>query len=224
MAILIDSEIYDVYEKLEYNFLYESDLNSIHILLNLYDLEKNIKNIYPKYISKRKLSDKIAKTLGKDFKNLDIANRLSENIHEDINRLELYMYLEGYRRGYFNIYFSNKLEEITINNYLTYNLYKYSYLYHFDTDLEEIYKLRETLNREIESGSDYNFINKVTSDYYKEIIKSKLYSILKNIEEFNIDVDNINRKIYNLILKDIVKIYKKSYWFGLNDRVLKRYK
>ena len=35
----------DLYEGLKHNFLFKNDLNSIHILLNLYDIEDNIRNI-----------------------------------------------------------------------------------------------------------------------------------------------------------------------------------
>lgn len=225
MAILIDSDIYDMYEKLEYNFLYESDLNSIHILLNLYDLEKNIRNIFPKYISKRKLSEEIANILENEYEKADISSKLSKLIHEDINRLELYIYLEGYRKGYFDMCLANKIEGITIKNFATDKLYNCKYLYHFDTKLEEIYELKQNLNLEIDSDNNDKLVKRITADYYMKVVEPKLYSVLDEVQWLNNKQNKkINRKVYNLLLENVLEIYKESYWFGLNDRVLKRYK
>ena len=59
MALSNDT-FYDLYEGLKHNFLFKNDLNSIHILLNLYDIEDNIRNIFPKYVSIKYLRNHIS--------------------------------------------------------------------------------------------------------------------------------------------------------------------
>ena len=60
---LLDGKAHNIYDKLKYNFLFNNDINCIHILLNLYDLENNINNIFPKYMSINKLRKNISKLL-----------------------------------------------------------------------------------------------------------------------------------------------------------------
>lgn len=62
---LSNLKAYDIYEGLKYEFLFNNDINCIHILLNLYDLEKNINNIFPKYISIKQLRRNIRRILKK---------------------------------------------------------------------------------------------------------------------------------------------------------------
>lgn len=38
------------------------------------------------------------------------------------------------------------------------------------------------------------------------------------------ELDYIYKEILKLILKGGLRLYKEAYWYGLNDRVLKRYR
>ena len=155
MAIA-DSGICNIYDALKHNFLYKNDINSIHMLLNLYDLEENITNIYPKYVSINYLKKHIGRFLKNKKGNHLISLNLGQLIHEDINRLELYIYLEGYKKGYFNKFWVNSLEQATIKNISFEQLYSISYLYHFDTKVKQISEIKNEVDNDILEGEKQN--------------------------------------------------------------------
>ena len=113
-----------IYEGLKYNFLFYNDIDSIHIFLNLYDIEENITNVCPRYICTKDIKKKIKHLLRyRNDKDL-IASKITYLIHEDIDRLELCFYLEGYKYGYFNNKWANVLEEQTLFYYTIEEMYK----------------------------------------------------------------------------------------------------
>ncbi|MDR7869832.1 MAG: hypothetical protein RIN55_03180 [Tissierellaceae bacterium] len=242
---LLDSNTYDIYDKLKYNFLFNNDINCIHILLNLYDLENNINNIVPNYISINNLRKNISKLLNDRRGNHLIAYNLGELIHEEINRLELYLYLEGYKYGFLNNKNANQLEDITIKYYSIPDLYNMKYLFHFNIKEEEIVEFKNIFLDnvgKVEKASKrlYNII----LEYVSIIIKPKIYSLNKHLDkQLSIDIGNdganikedetlltidelkiIYNEVLRIILKDGQKIYQNASWNGLNDRVLKRYR
>ena len=242
---LLDSDTFDLYDKLKYNFLFNNDINCIHILLNLYDLENNINNIMPNYISIYNLRKNISKLLKDRRGNHLIAYNLGELIHEDINRLELYLYLEGYKYGFLNKKDANKLEDVTIKYYSIPDLYSMKYLFHFNTKEEEVIEFKNRFLDNIENEAKSNKrLQNIIIEYATNIIQPKIYSLNKYLDkQLSIDVGingpNIKedetlltldelKTIYNevlrIILKDGQKIYQNACWNGLNDRVLKRYR
>lgn len=244
MAIA-NNDICSIYEGLKYNFLYKNDINCIHILLNLYDLEDNITNICPKYISINNLKKHIGRLLKDRNSNHLISLNLGQLIHEDINRLELYIYLEGYKQGYFNNKWVNILEKVTVENRIIEELYDIKYLYHFDTSEVHILNIKTDLNEEIQEDEKRNkFIHDIITGYCDNVIKPKVLNLNKfldkqlkieydsdmyNIKEDNslltlLELNNIYREIMKIILKDGLKLYMDAYWYGINDRVLKRYR
>ncbi len=236
---------YELYNSLKHNFLYNNDINCIHILLNLYDLQDNIRNIYPKYVSIKNLRNHISKFLKDKSGNELIAKNLGELIHEDINRLELSLYLEGYKQGYYCNKRANQLESLTMKFYSIDELYSLKYLFHFEDTKKEIVDLKERIFNEIDEDEKksrylYNGINNYTSN----LIKAKVFSLNKfldkqltidysskagNIKEDSTlltkeDLSNIYKEVKRIIIKNGFKLYKDAYWNGLNDRVLKRYR
>ncbi|NLY46483.1 MAG: hypothetical protein GX053_10950 [Tissierella sp.] len=242
---LLNSEANDIYDRLKYNFLYNNDINCIHILLNLYDLENNINNIFPNYISINNLRKNISKLLIDRRGNHLIAYNLGELIHEDINRLELFLYLEGYKFGFLNNKFVNKLEDLTIRHYSIADLYSMKYLFHFNAKEEEIIEFKNNLFNNIEEEEKmYKRLYNIIVRYVSSIIQPKIYSLNKYLDkQLSIDIgtDGPNIKedetlltldelktiygeVLRIILKDCQKIYQNASWNGLNDRVLKRYR
>ena len=236
---------YDLYDGLKYNFLYNNDINCIHILLNLYDLEDNIRNIFPKYVTIKHLKSHISKSLKDRRGNQLIAMNLGELIHEDINRLELFLYLEGYKKGYYNTKKVNMVESLTVKYFSIEELYSLKYLFHFESNIKEVIEVKGKIQNAIdedESNSNvlYESITKFTSD----VIRSKIYSLNKfldkqltidyssnrvNIREDDSlltkdDLNGIYIEVVKVIIKNGMKLYKDAYWNGLNDSVLKRYK
>ncbi len=236
---------YDIYDGLKHNFLYNKDINCIHILLNLYELEDNIRNIYPKYISIRYLRNHISRFLKHKKGNQMIAMNLGELIHEDINRLELFLYMEGYKHGFYNNRLVNILEGITIKYYSIDELYSIKYLFQFETINEEVLEFKEKCYSEIDGDKlKNNYIYENINDYCLAVVKNKIFSLNKYLDkqltmDYSSNILNIKEdstlltrddlnSIYGEVLKIVVKnglnLYKEAYWNGLNDRVLKRYK
>ncbi len=244
MAIA-DNNIYNIYDGLKHNFLYENDINSIHILLNLYDLEENITNIYPKYISINSLKKHIGRFLKDKKGNHLISLNLGQLIHEDINRLELYIYLDGYKKGFYNKSWVNILEKATIKSMSFEKLYNIKHLYHFKIKDKSILEIKNLVNYNIQKKEkDEKTLNDIINKYCEYIIKSKIFNLNKyldkqltieySLEEFNIKDDNcalsfeelsgIYNEIVRFVSRNALKLYKEAYWYGLNDRVLERYR
>lgn len=236
---------YDIYDGLTHNFLYNKDINCIHILLNLFELEENIRNIYPKYISLRYLRNHISRILKHKNGNQMIAKNLGELIHEDINRLELFLYMEGYKHGYFNKNWVNLLESITIKYYSIEELYALKYLFQFENSNEEVMDFKEKIFSEIDKDeSQFNYLYENIKNYSLTVIKTKVISLNKyldkqltldysanmvNIKEDSTlltrdDLNMIYSEVFKIVIKNSMKLYKDSYWNGLNDKVLKRYR
>lgn len=242
---LANKNISNVYDELIHKFLYKNDINSIHILLNLYDIEDNITNICPRYITISKLKKRINNFLKGRKDNHFISLNLSQLIHEEINRLELYIYLEGYKHGYYNNYWANLLEKITLKNICAEKLYELKYLYHFGINIPEIVDIKKQINKDIHKNEKSNkvlyakvvkysntllkrkvfnlnnFLDKqLTIDYDSDEYRIKDDEKLLNFDELN----NIYKETVKVVLKNCLSLYKDAYWYGLNDRVLKRYR
>lgn len=239
------NEDYDIYDGLKHNFLYNKDANCIHMLLNLYDLEENIRNIYPKYISIKYLRSHIAKFFKDRAGNQMIAKNLGELIHEDINRLELFLYMEGYKYGFYNKPMANSLESLTIKYYSIEELYSLKYLFHFENTNEEILEFKESIYAKLEHDDCQNsYLYDGIKNYISVIIKTKIFSLNKyldkqltidyssnlgNIKEDSTlltkeDLNGIYNEVFKIVIKNGMKLYKDACWNGLNDKVLKRYR
>lgn len=242
---LSNSKAYDIYEELKYNFLFNNDINCIHILLNLYDLENNINNIFPKYMSIHYLKKRISNLLKDRPGNHLIACNLGELIHEDVNRLELFLYLEGYKYGYLNSDEINTLENKTLKYFNISDLYNMKYLFQFDTKNSDIKEYKESLYKKLqEQEKSSRYLYNTITGYTDNVIQQKIMSLNKyldkqlmidmNLETYNIKEDDtllpldelneIYKAVVKIILKNGKRLYKNAYWNGLNDRVLKRYR
>ena len=243
---LANKELYELCAGLKYNFLFKNDINSIHILLNLYDIEDNIKNIFPKYVSIKYLRNRVRRIFRNRKGNQLIAYNLVNLIHEDINRLELLLYIEGYKGGFSNIKQANKLEKLTYKYYTLEELYSLKYLFHFETKTGDLLKLKEELFENLNNNYslDNNNYTEIINEYCKFVIKPKIFSLNKFLDkqlimDYNRDSINIVEDDYlltkedlSLIYKEVLKIivrngqklYKDAYWNGINDRVLLRYR
>lgn len=244
MAI-VNNDISIIYDGLINKFLYKNDINCIHILLNLFDLEEDITNICPKYITTKKLKRRMISYLKNRKDNHLISLKLGQLLHEDINRLELFIYLEGYKQGYYNNYWVNRLEKaILVYNQLE-DLYTMKYLYHFGTNLKEIKSVKSKVFNEIHKTEASNyFLYNTILDYSSIFFKSKVFNLNNYLdkqliidsnsdsttftedEEFlNInELSGIYKETVKVVFKNSLKLYKEAYWYGLNDRVLKRYR
>ncbi|NLJ78391.1 MAG: hypothetical protein GX329_03435 [Tissierellia bacterium] len=241
--VLVKVDLYKMYEALQYKFLYKNDINSIHILLNLYDLEDNMANIYPKYISTRAIRKRINRQLIYKKDREFISNNISLLLHEDIDRLELIVYLEGYKNGYHNIKWANILEGKSIKHFSIETVYEKNFLFHYDIHLEEIRNFREYTENEIrDQERESKFLNNFIITYCNKVIKKKVYNLNRymdkqltiefehgrmNIREepllTTMELNRMYEIIVDTIIKNVVNIYLEANWLGINDRVLNRY-
>lgn len=242
---LLDPKDCDLYEGLKYKFLFNNDINCIHSLLNLYDLENNINNIFPKYISIKRLRKNIRKALRNRRGNHLIAYNLGELIHEDINKLELLIYLDGYKSGYLNKKDTNDLENITLKYFPVSELYNRKYLFHFDNSISEINKFKTDIYKHLlQEETAQSILEETIEQYAENILKPKVLNLNKYLdkqlsieyqskppyfkdEESLLTLDELKsvyKEVFKIITRNINKIYNDSYWNGLNDRLIMRYK
>ncbi len=242
--VLAKANLWEIYEGLKYNFLYNNDINSIHILLNLYDLESNMTNICPKYISTNEIRKKVKRILIHRKDRQLISNNIALLIHEDIDRLELILYLEGYKNGYYHSKWVNILEDAAIKYYPVDEIYDRNFLFHYNTSLNEIKMIRENFELEMDNEEkETSYLHDFINIYCEKIVKGKIYNlnmytdkqltIEYNHNEMNIQEEepylstNELNRIYKIVVKTIIKntirMYKDASWFGVNDRVLNRY-
>nr|WP_300005699.1 hypothetical protein [Tissierella sp.] len=242
---LSDSKVYDIYEGLKYNFLFNNDINCMHILLNLYEIENNINNIFPKYISIRRLRKNIRKALRDRRGNHLIAYNLGELIHEDINRLELFIYLEGYKAAYLNKRNVNALENIALEYFSITDLYNMKYLFNFDNSIEEVDRFKSNIYKNLmQEEKTQNILENTIRNYTENILKPKVLSLNKYLdkqlaieysskppyfrdEESLLTLEELKvvyKEVEKIITRNVNKLYNDAYWNGLNDRLMMRYK
>ncbi|NLV76094.1 MAG: hypothetical protein GX023_03795 [Tissierellia bacterium] len=243
--VLAKIDLWEMCEGLKYNFLYNKDINSIHILLNLYDLEANIKNICPKYISANEIRKRVIRKLAHRKDRQLISNNIALLLHEDVARLELIIYLEGYKYGYYNNKWVNRLEDETIKHYSIDYIYDKNFLFHHSISFKEIIKFKEDFFIEIDNHEkETAYLHDLINVYCDKIIKGKIYNLNYYIDkqlkiEYDSDKLNIREEgsllsmkelssiyntIVNIIIKSNIKLFKDASWYGINDRVLNRYK
>lgn len=236
--------LWNVYERLKHNFLFNNDIDSIHILLTLYDLEENISNICPKYmcikVIKKRIRSKLRKRKDKEL----IANSVGILILEEVDRLELSFYIEGYKQGYYNSKWVNILEERALHYFSIEEIYEKRSLFHYYFDYDDIEGIKDKIEEEIKEKEKYEkIIEKQINDYCDETIKDKILSLNKYVDkqltiDYNFypphireegciltlkEMNELYDTIVKTLTKSIIQIYKDAYWFGLNDKVLKRY-
>jgi len=236
---------YNLYDGLNYNFLYNKDINCIHILLNLYDLEINISNIYPKYISLKNLRKHIRRTLKGRNGNELISKNLGDLIHEDINRLELFLYLEGYKSGYQDNKKVNLLEDLTVRICNINELDNLKYIFQLEKEDDRICEFKNNIFTDFNLENEkIKNINREVSEYCNDVIRPKILSLNKHIDkQLMMDYDSENvliveeapliikddlidiyNEVYKIIMKNGYMLLKDAYWNGLKDKVVKRYK
>lgn len=234
----------DMYKGLRDKFLFSNDINSIYILLALYDIEENISNISPSYMSKSDIKRKIKHVLGNREDKEIISHNLSAVIHEDINRLELCFCLEGYKHGFNNKKWTNIIENKALELYGFENLYQKTHLFHFNTPNKALSDLRKKCKKELDYKERKDrYIESLVYTFSNKIIKKKIIELDKYIdkqmrmdfefydikigeENYNLrdeEIDKIYLSIVNSLNKKMKMIYKEAFWYAINDKVLGMY-
>ncbi|MFR7872461.1 hypothetical protein [Peptoniphilus sp. HMSC062D09] len=235
----------DIKKYLIANFLFKGDLDSINILLNLYNVYESIENIYPRYVTLENLRKDIIKIYRQKEGIELIARNLSSLIHDDINRLELYLYLEGYRLGFNSKKHINLLEIITLKFLTIDELYNRNKLFQYEFKNEEVLSFKKLVFKDIRKDRQIRiFIKSTLSDVKKRLLNDKINNINNHLdmqlifksEDDNVkikevdsyltekEIETLNNKISKFLYIDGFRIFRNGFWDGVNDRVLKRYK
>lgn len=243
--IVAKEDLIHIYRGLIHNFLYDNDINSIHILLNLYDLEDNMANIYPEYVTTQEIRKRVRRLLVYKKSRQLIANNIVLLVHEDINRLELIVHLEGYKYGYYNMKWVNIIEDAALKHCSVEDIYDKNILFHHSNRCKTIDKLRKDFEKEIKTKEkESKFLSKLINTYCDKMIKNKIYNLDKftdkqltiacesdkmNITEEEpylslIELNKIYKSIVKTIIKNTIEAFGNAAWYGANDRVLNRYR
>lgn len=233
----------DIKEQLMHRFLYHSDSSAMQILLNLYDLEEKIHNIFPSYVSIKNLKKDIRHFFRRKENSELFANSLSGAVCDDINRFELSMYLAGYRRGYSDSLKANELEIMALEQFEVAHLFDRKLLFHYNYSSEEVDLFRKCcIVRQINSGAD-RLVKEQASLFSRFVLKRKIFTLNHYVDrqlqvnfqsskglyrETNYMLSHqellgLNKKLKKFLYRDGLRIYASAYWYGLNDLVLRRY-
>lgn len=234
----------DIKNYLVENFLYNNETDCINILLNIYNIEESIENIFPRYVSLENLRLDIIK-LYKEKRGIElIARNLSSLIHDDINRLELYLYLEGYRRGFNSSKLINKLEMIALNYLSIEELYSRKKLYNYEFKNKDVVIFKKELFKSLRRDRfTRSYISSIVRGVDKNLLRKKIFNINSHLDlqlvfsydssarfkEMNSylsvnEISNLYKKILKFLYVDGYRILTNGYWDGINDKVMKRYK
>ena len=234
----------DVKDFLLDKFLLDGDVDSMNILLNSYNIEDSINTITPSYISLKHLKKDLVSFLKhKEGKEL-LAYNISNVIHDDINKFELSIYLEGYRAGFNSKAHVDIVESLAFSIYDLNTIYTCKKLFKSSVLPPEVQKVKNKVFADVDKiGYPKKKIKDIVKKLDFKLLRKKIYMMNSfldkqlmfsdNPEEGFIELGNaltrnellgLNKKIIKFMLRDGLRVYKNAFWDGVNDRVLKRYK
>lgn len=236
----------EVSNNLKKKFLYDNDLNSIHLLLDILKTEDSIGSISPNYTSlsdfKRYIKRSLRSREGKDL----AAKNIADLIHDHINRLELLLYLDAYKAGYRSTKYVNLIEKVFLKNFEIVSIYSRDEIHKQLIKNAELNKLKTSLQ--------YNFkkeinmrpgLESLINSYTRRVIKPAVFSINKYLDRQvkmyessegkpvlkyenrlfkKSEITNLYISIIKFISEDSIRILADAYWNGLIEKVLRRYR
>lgn len=239
MALSINN-IKKLHKCLEYNFLYKDDLKSMHLLLAILENETRLKKLKPNYICMKGIKRSLARALYyRSDKDL-IMRSVRKLINDPINKVELSMYIDAYFSGYDDKEWADKLEKHSLEyGFLEDFNNSGDILFHLSEDYR-ILELREDIYEDLEARLDKSKrIERISFSYCEKTIKDDIFKLNDHLDkQLEIgnnsikkqemlltipDLSNIYQNIVNAFARNLRKIYKYSYWYGVNDRLLNRY-
>lgn len=232
----------EVEKKLEYKFLYNNDIDSIHILLSVLENKYDYFNIKPKYTLMKYVSYGLYRTLAFRKDREAILHTLKILINDDINRIELSVNIEAYSNGFYSHEYVDKIERLALKYYPVIALENRRKLFH-NSKIEEVKYAKDEIFYALEENSlVFDNIEKIARYFCSENLRAKVYSINEYmssqlvIDENNLGVLKLEgkmltlqelNKIYDKLEEQLVRnmknVYKMYFWYGINDSVLKRY-
>ena len=232
----------NIKKELEKQFLYENDLDSVYLLFCMMELERSSDFFKPKYKARNSVKRSIQNVLAYREDNEMIASAILQLINDEINRLELSLFLEAYEIGYESKRSADLVEESYLKNAPVEDLCGRKKLYH-EAKGPIIKELKKNTVKEILEEEDYlegnrKFIIKFAEKFFLDKILSVNKYLNKQMvlhirkDSYSISEEYLLTKeecikIYKRICKNLVRSLNSSVrdacWNGVNDRVLSRY-
>lgn len=221
-------------------FLYTNNGTLVYNFLELYLSQDILRNFHPQYRTIKNLKRRILYFLRNNSNRAFIMEAMIRSIYEDVQRLELYFYILGYHRGYLNTSIANLLEKITMDDGNS----NFSAEDFFQSDYECVVYLKRMANSSAyHEEADLQFYKEVVEEFCDHFIKHRIYGLNKKIDKqlvFRMENDfcrieedgilitkdvltELYKRTVRAIYKNMIHLYEEAFWFGINDRVMKRY-
>ena len=232
----------DLEENLEYQFLFENDPESIHLLLSMIDLDHPQTNLHPKYVLMRNISQSLSRALQTRKDRAFIIRAIRRLINDDVHRFELAIVLKAYPLGPEFSPWIDHLERIALDEFSPNGLEKMHFLYQ-DAKIGKAMGVKSKLFHWLNWRTDgFRDLHRLSNLLCSKLIKKKIYLINDHLDrQIVLDFDHLNqlkdeessltikdlnyiyRKIRQYMSSNVVRIYKECIWDAVNEAVLERY-
>ncbi len=232
----------EIKKELEARFLYHDDVDAMDLLLSIIDHNQNCNKLKPKYICSDRVRTSLRRMLYyREDKEL-IISAVLQGVNNDINRMELSLYLDYYTAGYNFKEGVDLLEREVLKRYSAASLTDRGKLYHETKDIRMRKLKHEILNDFKESNTAYYTV-KLIEHYCEKTMKPKVMHLNTSMNKqlrFYYDSNNIyihdevflSKKLLNKMYRRVLSTFTNvllrtaanAVWYGINDRVLERYK
>lgn len=233
----------DLERRLENDFLYNKDANSMNLLLTLIHSRRQTMNMEPNYELMKSILFGLRRTLYYRKDKEYILTGVKKVANDDIHRLELSIALEGYRDAQNYTEWIDRVERIALTVFSPKEINQRPFLFKGFTG-EQVQLLRERFEQEIMSQSRLDRdLNKKIKDFFRYKISDKLGELNQYIDrQFVMDYENpsrlkedgknlslgeinlIRQKMLQYTCQFAKQIYLDYLWYGINDAVLERYR
>ena len=173
----------------------------------------------------------------------NIIKAIFDLISEDINKIEFTYYLQAYTEGFNNKNISDELEFYALR-YIPASTIKKSDILLHNTESRSAKFLKSKMISSIKNKSNaFRVQDSIIDNYCENILKDKIFSInskmdkqlvMKSINDSVViseekflnmwQLENLYKKIVKTLKTVLNNSIEDALWYGLNDRVLQRYK
>lgn len=230
-------------KKLEKKFLFEDDLLALYLMLDIVQQENKVQPCYVKYSALNKIDHVLNNHLSYRKDRENIIKTIFDLISEDINKIEFTYYLQAYTEGYNNKNISDELEFFALRHIPASTIKKSEILLHY-SESRSVKFLKNKMVSSIKNRSNaFKVQNSIIDNYCENILKEKIFSINTKMDKQLImmsvnnsiviseekflnmwQLENLYKKIVKTLKTVLNNSIEDALWYGLNDRVLQRYK
>ena len=230
-------------ESLEYQFLYESDSDSIHLLLSILDLDHPTSNLQPRYVLMKAINTSLFRALSDRKDRYFIMRAIQKLINDDVHRFELAICLKAYPLGREqSMDWVDKLERVALEAYTPQEL-KHQQILFQTAKKGPAMNVQSQLYHWLKVQThNYKDLYRFCNIFSQKVVKTKIYRANHYLDrQIVLDFDHLSqltseesiltikdlnfiyRKFRQYLASNACRIYKDNIWNGVNDAVLERY-